>query len=194
MSEKPRQSRIVALAHHFASLAIRDGDRAVDATAGNGHDTVFLARAVGDEGKVFAFDVQEAAIERARARAEAEGLAARIDFRLAGHERLADCFSSLSGRVKIVMFNLGYLPGGNKSIITEPSTTITALDASLKILAPGGRITIVAYPGHPGGDAESVAVRSWALNLDRNQAETFGCHLLAPGKNPPLLRIIDKKQ
>lgn len=152
----------VAAAHRCAAAVLRPGDRAVDATAGNGHDTLFLARAVGPAGGVLALDRQEAAIAATRDRLRAAGLEARVRLRRAGHEGLvARAPAGWPGRVRALLFNLGYLPGGDRGIRTRPATTLAALDAALELLAPGGRLAVVAYPGHPGGGEEADAVAAW---------------------------------
>lgn len=151
--------RATVLAHEVVAEAVQAGDIAVDATAGNGHDTVFLAGLVGDSGRVLAFDVQAAAIESSRARVEAAGLSDRVELFHESHARLAE---RVSGGVAAVMFNLGYLPGADHAVITETDETIRALDAAVSVLRPGGVVTIVCYPGHAGGDVEAAAVSDWA--------------------------------
>lgn len=140
---------------------LRPGDLAIDATAGNGHDTVFLAERVGDSGKVLAFDVQAEAIAAARARVA--DLAGRVDFIHGSHVELAE--HAAPGSAAAVMFNLGYFPGGDHAVITRTSGTLAALDAALGVLKPGGIVTVVCYPGHPGGDEESAAVEAWSEKL-----------------------------
>jgi predicted methyltransferase len=155
----PAPERPTVEAHRAVAAVLRPGDRALDATAGNGHDTVFLAGLVGDEGRVLAFDVQAAAIAAARARVAAAGLTARVEFVHASHGSIPDHVAP--GSVAAVMFNLGYFPGGDHAVITRAAETLAALDAALDALKPGGILTVVCYPGHPGGDEESAAVLAW---------------------------------
>ena len=153
---------VIAAAHRCVAAALRPGDRAVDATAGNGHDTVFLAERVGPRGQVLAVDNQEAAVASTRRRLQAAGIAERVTLCCTGHQRLADSApGDWTGTVRGILFNLGFLPGGDKSRITRPATTLEALETALFLLAPGGRLAVVAYPGHPGGAAEAVAVAAW---------------------------------
>ena len=156
-NERPTQ-----MAHREVEAVLRPGDLAIDATAGNGHDTVFLAERVGDTGKVLAFDVQAEAIAAARARVA--DLAGRVDFIHGSHVELSE--HAAPGSVAAVMFNLGYLPGADHSLITKVAETIPALLAASSLLSAGGLITIVCYPGHPGGEEEMRAVIEWASNLD----------------------------
>src|SRR5690606_3119323 len=97
---------------------------AVDATAGNGYDTVFLAGRVGPTGRVYAFDIQEEALRETRARITEQGLADRVELIHAGHERLLEY---VNGPINAMVFNLGYRPRGDKRVITRPETTIEAL-------------------------------------------------------------------
>ncbi len=133
-------------------------DIVIDATAGNGHDTLFLAQRVGPYGKVYAFDIQQAALDQTAARLAEVGM---NNVRLI-HDDHANMLSVVEprhhGRISAVMFNLGYLPGGDRSIITKPSSTIAAIRAAIQLLRDGGKITILAYPGHPGGLEERAAV------------------------------------
>lgn len=162
---------VLRLAHDAVGQALRDlaevhGDGlcAVDATVGNGHDTLFLAQAVGPHGRVYGFDVQQHAIEAAQNRCDETGVADRVTLLRAGHERMAELLPA-NALVGAVMFNLGYLPGGDKSVVTQPATTIAALDAAVSLLAPDGVISITAYPAHAGGAKETEAVREWCAGL-----------------------------
>lgn len=147
----------------LAQLLLRDviapGDLAVDATAGNGHDTLFLAQAVGAGGRVLAFDTQAAALESARGRVAAAGLAGRVDFHLESHANMAN--RTAQGGVAAVMWNLGYLPGGDHGAITTAGETLRGLEAAARVLKAGGWMTVVCYPGHAGGDEEAAAVLHW---------------------------------
>lgn len=151
--------RATVVAQRRVAEVLGEGDLAVDATAGNGHDTLFLAGRVGVSGRVLAFDIQRAAIDSARRRIEAAGLAGRVGWFCESHALMAE--RAAAGSVAAVMFNLGYLPGGDHAVITRGEETLRALDAALGVLRPGGVLTVVGYPGHPGGDEEARAVRGW---------------------------------
>ncbi len=155
--------RPTALAHRLAEELLGEGVLAVDATAGNGHDTVFLAERVGATGRVLAFDVQAAAIEEARRRVAAAGWVDRVDFFIGSHADLAA--HAAPGSVAVVMFNLGYLPGARHDLTTRAETTLPALDAAVGVLRPGGALSVVCYPGHPAGAAEAEAVEAWFARL-----------------------------
>ncbi|MBB5349997.1 ubiquinone/menaquinone biosynthesis C-methylase UbiE [Haloferula luteola] len=150
-------------AHEQVSEVLGEGGVAVDATAGNGHDTLFLARLVGPTGEVLAFDIQEAAIAASKARMEAAGCAGWVKFFQESHAELAH---RVEKPVDAVMFNLGYLPGADHGVITRTEETLRALEAARSVVRPGGVVTVVCYPGHPGGDEEAAAVVSWAESQD----------------------------
>ncbi len=153
----------VLLAQKFLGEILHAGCVAVDATAGNGHDTLFLAGLVGESGKVYAFDVQRAALDNTYRRLREAGLAGRVVLINDGHERM-DRY--LPGPVDGFMFNLGYLPGGDHSRLTRPETTLQALELAAGMLKPGGRISVVVYTGHRGAGEESRAVEEMASSLD----------------------------
>lgn len=161
----------VEWAHELLRSRVPPGAWVVDATAGNGHDTLLLAQLVGPSGRVFAFDIQPAAIEATRARLAAVGALSQCTLILDGHEKMRALLpAEANGQLAAVMFNLGWLPKQEKSCITRTETTLTALQAALDYLQGGGLITVVVYPNHDGGDDESKAVAEWACALS---AKTF---------------------
>lgn len=188
--KQPRLPRATELAHRFLTEILKSGDRCIDATVGNGYDTAFLARAVGESGQVFGFDVQPEAIESTRARLETEGLADRAILFQECHSRIADL---VEGEVRAVMFNLGYLPGGDKEVITQSETTLAALQSASESLAPGGRLTVVVYPGHAGGDAEADAVESWAGSLEQEKFGVASYRFLNQANSPPFLIVVERR-
>lgn len=154
-------------AHEIVREVVGAGETGVDATAGNGHDTLFLADLVGEGGRVVAFDVQQAAIESTRRRLEEAGLAGRVDLWCESH---AGMVARVESGVAAVMFNLGYLPGGDHARITRTEETLRALEAAAGLLRPGGVLTVVCYPGHAGGDEEAAAVR---VRVEARGGEVF---------------------
>lgn len=155
--------RPTTLAHTLLRDHLHDGDLAIDATAGNGHDTVFLAQQVAPSGRVLAFDIQASAIQSAQSTVAAAGLSQVVDFHHTSHAQMPSHVAANSAAA--VMFNLGYLPGNNHQLITTTSETLAAMAAATSCLKPNGLLTIVCYPGHPGGDQEAAAVESWATSL-----------------------------
>ena len=153
----------VPLSHLFLRSFLRDGDIAADATCGNGHDTLLLAGLVGARGHVWGFDIQPQAIDETGRRLAEAGLANRVALLQRGHEELAE---HVTAPLQAVVFNLGYRPGGDRSIITRPETTISALKQSLALLAADGVVLVTVYPGHGGGAEEQSTVEEWAARLN----------------------------
>lgn len=173
----------------WAQLLMQDrlhpGDAVLDATAGNGHDTLFLARLVGGTGHVWAFDVQGTAVLETRRRlGEAGVLQATVLH--AGHETMREHVPvEFHGRLRGIMFNLGYLPGSDKSVITHTATTLSALTAAIELLAPGGLLTVAVYPGHEGGADEQRAITEWAAALSSSSYEVQLLRPINHSASPP---------
>ncbi len=162
------KTTLTTRAHELVREHLSSGDIAIDATVGNGHDTLFLAQAVGPEGKVYGFDIQQHALDSCYRRLLEHKADKQVSLYHAGHETLPIVIPATlhDGRIKAVMFNLGYLPGGDKQRTTQISTTLSALDSALRMLSKNGIITVLAYTGHPGGKQEAESVAAWAATLD----------------------------
>ena len=171
--------RLTELAHRKLAEVLLPGDFAADVTAGNGHDTLFLAGAVGETGRVFAFDIQREALEATRARLEKHGVASRVELRLGCHSTLGETLPpEARGKLGAVTANLGYLPGGPHDIVTTADGTLKMLRAAADNLRAGGMLSVIAYPGHPGGEVESAAVARLLHELAAGglTLETEGVH------------------
>ena len=145
---------------------LSEGSITIDATAGNGYDTVFLAEQVGDPGQVYAFDIQHQAIEKSRARLQKLNLDHRVTLIEASHENLRIHIPEIhQQQISVIMFNLGFLPGTDKTCITQTHSTMSALKQSVELLKPEGALSIMLYPGHEGGQQETNAVLDWGNNL-----------------------------
>ncbi len=152
--------RLTEVAQTWLAEVLEKGDIVVDATLGNGFDALFLAQHIGREGHIYGFDVQKEAINASQKLLQDQPC--QHDFFLAGHEAMASYIpKEQHGDIKAIMFNLGWLPNSDKSIITHAKTTITALGQSLELLAPKGRLSVMVYPGHQGGDDEAIQVIHW---------------------------------
>ena len=176
--------RPLEMAHDFLAQVITKDDVVVDATMGNGHDTLFLAKLAK---QVYAFDIQEQALEKTSQRLQEAGLT-NVDLLLQGHETV----DQFVREVKAAIFNLGYLPSADKSIITQPQTTIEALDKLCHILIKGGRIAIMIYYGHEGGDIERDAVMDFVSQLPQQEYTATIYRTLNQINNPPFLVMIEK--
>lgn len=161
----------------------------MDATCGNGHDTLLLAGLVGPNGKVWGFDVQESAILATATLLADAGCRERVVLVHAGHERLADF---VTRPLAAAVFNLGYLPGGEKSRVTRPGETLAALAQGTELLSPGGRICIVLYTGHAGGTEEAEAVDAWAAGLQPKDFHVWRCRQMNRSSAAPYLILVEK--
>ncbi len=186
----PRKS-LTQLAHNVVGRIVRSGDTVIDATAGNGHDTMKLAALVGATGHVIGIDVQPEAISQTMARLKDAGLTA--DLQLADHAAALQHLLAERIRVKAVMFNLGYRPGSDKTITTRAASTQTALRAASQLLTAGGAITVVAYRGHAGGQEEAVAVERWITELQAEHFETSRVEGDPENQTSPVLFIIRRQ-
>lgn len=173
--------------HRLIEGRLKAGDVAVDATAGNGHDTLFLVSQVCPGGHVFAFDIQEQAITATRARLLAAGMPAdAFTLIFGGHEQLTEKLPvTLKGCVRTIMFNLGYLPGSDKSVITETTRTMRAVESAIDWMSPGGLMTVVVYPGHEGGAHEARELERWASQLPTREIEVQHIRPINRSTAPP---------
>ncbi len=177
------------LLHVLLQKVICKGDCVVDATAGNGHDTVFLAEAVGDGGKVIAIDIQAEAIESTRQRLQEIQLDRRVELHQASHAEIGRLVTV--GSATVIVFNLGYLPGSDRALITQSETTLSALSASVVVLKKGGVLAVVCYPDHAGGDDEAARVVGFLRELKNFRLAKY--ELLSTHRPSPFLLIAWKK-
>lgn len=185
------------MARELVSQVLRVGDRAVDATAGNGGDTLFLCEQVGPEGEVLAIDVQSVALAKVSQRWQ--GLPGEVRNGMAcptliqgDHSRLMQLIpADWTGTVQVIMFNLGYLPGGDKGLTTQPASTLAAIQQALTCLHPAGLLSILAYTGHPGGLAETSAVEAFLKQLAPEWQVSEPCPI-RNRKHPPRLFLVRK--
>ncbi len=186
---------LVNTAHDLIRDILHPGDIAIDATVGNGHDTVFLAKQVGPSGHVYGFDIQQQAIDSTVDKLRQAQLSDCLTLIHASHADMGEKIPvDLHGKIKAIMFNLGYLPGGDKSVITQTGSTLIALTVATRILAVDGIITLLAYPGHPGGDQETDQVKNWCEQLDREQFEISTIYSTEHKDTAPRLFVIRKWQ
>lgn len=184
-------ARTTELAMHITLAYIKRGDTVIDATCGAGQDTVTLAQAVGETGKVYAFDIQQAAIDLTRARLDEEGLA---NVQLINGSFISMGSYVPKGIASVVVFNLGYLPGGDHSITTTADETLPGLKEALKIIRTGGIVTVVLYSGHEEGAREKVQVLAWAQGLDSGKYHVAYTSFTNQKNDPPEILWITKKK
>ncbi|GAB4854731.1 hypothetical protein Ancab_023317 [Ancistrocladus abbreviatus] len=191
------KQRATEVAHAVWKYVVQKGDTVVDATCGNGYDTLAMLKMVMDDsgrGCVYGMDIQEDAVRNT---------SSLLDLSLDPMERksvklFTNCHSRMmevlpkNSPVRLVAFNLGYLPGGNKEIITRPETTSLALEAAKEVLVPGGLISVVVYVGHPGGRDEYETILAFASTLS---VESWTCSLIQMLNRPtaPILMFLFKR-
>lgn len=165
---------ITAKVHDLLRPRLQPGDTVVDATLGNGHDYEFLRNQVGPTGTVYGIDLQPEALDSTRGRLGLTPDTERPALILGSHHDLPALLpDDTHGHITAILFNLGYLPGGDKTIITRAETTLPALQSALGLLRPGGVLSVVLYPGHPGGEIEAKEVVFWAQILERQAVAVF---------------------
>ena len=184
--------RLTELVHEILKNHLQIGAFAIDATAGNGHDTSFLAECVSRSGKVIAIDIQEMAIKSTRILLSENELIDRVTLMTGDHSTILEhLFEEYKDSIATIVFNLGYLPGSDKCVKTGAKSTIRALDASSKLLGPSGLLCVTVYRAHQGGEEESNSVGEW---MTSRQVEGWNIkrHVPASSNLPPILWIANK--
>ena len=173
---------LVGLHKHFILEHLKEGDTAVDFTMGNGGDTLFLTKTVGKTGKVYAFDIQEAALVSTEKHLKENGAPENYELICASHHRVKEFVKE---PIKAGMFNLGYLPrSGNKSLYTMRETTMPAVEAAIDLLLPDGVLIIAIYPGHEEGALEGDMLREYFKTLSRFKICASEFHILNSPTSP----------
>ncbi len=172
--------------------SIVQGDHVIDATVGNGNDTTTLAAAVGQLGKVYGFDIQKEAIEATKEKLLLTGLSPQTELIQDGHENIKHYIAE-DETISAATFNLGYLPSGDKSIITQPETTISAIEQCLTRLRKGGIVSVMIYSGHEGGQEEKEAVSTFVTQLPQKTYQVLEYKYVNQKNNPPFLYLIEKR-
>ncbi|TFB13804.1 16S rRNA (cytosine(1402)-N(4))-methyltransferase [Filobacillus milosensis] len=185
--------QIIPFAHDILKESISEGDTVVDATLGNGHDSLFLSQLVGERGRVFSFDIQQEALDQSALLFQEHNVN-NVDMVLKGHEFASDVLrekdiSSIEG----VIFNLGYLPGSDKQIATSSSTTIKAINQLFPLLEPQRYIVIVVYPGHSEGQAEKEELMQFLSGIPAKEADIVKYQMVNRSSGAPFAVALYKK-
>lgn len=191
MKKRNNFDNVNNIAKMYIKEIIEEGDICIDATMGNGYDTVFLAEKVGENGMVYAFDVQEEAIKSTEKKVEKLGFEKRVQLILDGHENIKNY---VKNNIKCAVFNLGYLPRCEHKIVTKPNTTVEAIKQSVSLLDENGIVCISIYTGHEGGLEERNAVFDYTKNLDQGEYNVFESKFINQKNNPPSIILIEKKK
>ncbi|UOQ46094.1 methyltransferase domain-containing protein [Halobacillus salinarum] len=186
--------RILEYAHDLLKNTISKGDIVIDGTCGNGHDTAFLAQLVGSEGFVYGFDLQSQAITNTSSRVAQHGMDNRVELFHTSHSNLNKLIAEEhKGKIQGAIYNLGYLPGSDKTVITTPEETVSSLQQLIELLNHGGMAVVVVYHGHPGGEEEKHAVVSFAESLNQTHYEVLKYQFINQQNSPPFILAIEKK-
>ncbi|MDO5345260.1 MAG: class I SAM-dependent methyltransferase [Lachnospiraceae bacterium] len=182
--------QITEWCHRLAENHIEPGDLCIDATMGNGNDTRFLCQRVGPAGRVLAFDIQQAALEQTEKR-----LREAVDYRnyelhLESHEQMGRY--AREGSVSCILFNLGYLPGGDHRLATKADSTIRAMEEGLRLLKQGGAMSVCIYSGGDSGFEERNQVLAWLKELDSRRYLVLVTEYYNRPKNPPIPVLVVK--
>lgn len=165
----PLFSSHIDLAHHYWKQVVQKGDTVIDATCGNGRDTLVLAGLALENGKghLIGLDIQKKALQRTE-KLLREHLPLESMESITLLEQSHADFPAICSRntIRLIVYNLGYLPQGNKSLTTMTGTTMVSVDKALQLLVPGGVISITCYPGHEEGYREEQALESWLKCLN----------------------------
>ncbi|WP_246233572.1 class I SAM-dependent methyltransferase [Pelistega europaea] len=181
---------VLRFAHQLVRERVKKGDYVIDATLGNGHDTLMLAQLVGEQGIVMAFDVQEQAFLKSRELLQQYNALGPVVFVHDSHANMQQHWNISAP--KVIMFNLGYLPGADKQYTTQVESTLTALKQSLELLDKQGLLVAVIYPGHPEGRQEDIAVSQWASQLNQREFQVLRYDFINQINSPPYLLAIEK--
>ncbi|RKQ29691.1 class I SAM-dependent methyltransferase [Oceanobacillus halophilus] len=184
---------ILNYAHYLLEESVHEGETVIDATCGNGNDTLFLSELVGENGHVLAFDIQEQAIAVTRNVLIKHGKS-NVSLIHDSHANLSDYLPKDKKKtVGGAIFNLGYLPKSNKEVVTKPESTITALTIILDALKQNGLIVLVVYHGHEGGQEEKEAILKHVLKLNQKDYSVLRYGFINQKNNPPFIIAIQKK-
>lgn len=178
----------------FLKERIGEGDMVIDATVGNGHDALFMAMLIGESGRLYGFDIQPEALAATANRLAASHVARRATLFLHSHATMASVLpEGVSGHVSCIMFNLGDLPGSDKSLSTDAESTRSALKQAVDLLSPGGVISILACRGHPSGEDEYHAITRWLESLPAIRYSVAVRNLLPDHRLPPVWITVEKR-
>lgn len=172
----------------FIRQQVKQGDICIDATAGRGHDTLLLSFLCGKSGRVYAFDLQEDALTSAAGLLKEQGAPDNVTLLHDSHTNMDQYVQP--GTVSCIVFNLGYLPGGDHSIATRASTTLPALAKAFGLLKTGGLLSVCIYSGKDSGFEEKDAVLSFLENLDPRKFLVIRSDFLNRPSNPPIPVIV----
>ncbi len=179
----------LGLTHKFMAENIKPGHFCIDATAGKGRDTLFLANLVGETGKVVALDIQKEAVEMTNTLLTENNITWAKAY-LSCHSKISDFAEQKS--VDGIVFNFGWLPGGDHNVFSRAESSIPAVKDALDLLKPGGKMTLCLYYGKENGTEEKDAILSFVKTLDQNRYSVLVCDFVNRAGDPPIAILITK--
>jgi len=186
--------RVIPYSHALLKEGVAAGDTVIDATCGNGHDTLMLSQCVGETGTVYGFDIQAQALIETKTRLAAHHQPERLLIH-DSHANLLDYLTEQDQHnIQAAIFNLGYLPGGDKSIITTPQSTLDAVQVILQHLKKGGLLILVIYHGHNGGAEERDQLLTFVQSLEQKDYDVLQYGFINQKNSPPFIIAIEKKR
>ena len=168
---------------------VRNGSIALDCTVGNGNDTLLLADLVGENGKIYGFDIQQIAIKNTYDLLQEHSLENRVKLINDSHEYIDNYVNE---KVDFIVYNLGYLPKGNKTIKTNKKSTILSIKKSLEILNGNGLLLVTAYIGHAGGLEEKEAIENYLSYINQKEYNVLKFDFINQINSPPILYCVEK--
>lgn len=184
-------NNVVSIAKELMMKKVLSSDLVVDATVGNGHDTLLLAQLVGQEGKVYGFDIQEDAINNASQKIIENNLTKRVCLIKDSHENIDQYIKE---KVDLIIFNLGYLPGGDHCIVTKAESTLTAIEKSLHLLKENGLLLVITYIGHNEGKTEDKLIKKYFSELNQKKYNVLKFEFINQINYPPILYCVEKNK
>lgn len=182
---------VLPFAHDTLRKVVRPGDYVIDATCGNGHDTLLLADLVGINGHVLGFDIQQQAINATKTRLENAGFTPQVELVCASHAFIPKYATK---PVRAAIFNLGYLPGGDKEITTTADSTLESLGHLMRLLEVGGVIILVIYHGHPAGKLEKDAVVTFCEAIPQQNFHVLSYNFINQKNDAPFVIVIENRK
>ncbi|MBQ6583012.1 MAG: class I SAM-dependent methyltransferase [Mogibacterium sp.] len=184
--------------HMLLRPHLHTGDLVVDCTAGNGHDTRFLARCVGPRGKVLAFEIQEQAANKLRKKIAKEY--PQVMVVCGNFTSLEEVLRDSAGgegvipEPAVIVYNLGWLPGGDHSFTTKAEETIASVRQALRLVKPEGVVSIITYPGHEEGLREEREITALLSELPSDEYEALTIRQTNRGINCPVQHIVLRRR
>ncbi len=177
------------LVRQFIRNNVLEGYKVLDCTIGNGHDTLALSQAVGSTGKVYGFDIQEIAIENTLALLKKHNSSNNVELILDSHENIDN---HISHKLNFIIYNLGYLPKGDKSIRTSSTSSVISIKKALTLLDKNGLLAVTVYVGHPGGMDEKNSIEEIFKTLDQKEYNVLRYEFINQANDPPVFYCIER--